>query len=273
MLCSSCTAETGRVGPGPGTHHGRGVTPKTRRILLQAVCKLGFVSIRDANARSDDAAAAISSKLKELYHAPLHVIVQTRANPPAERAEVLYRVCEAVFDLSSFPTNMISSLFSADEHESTPELRMAVEYMVELVVSGYQLASTPGDGPGDVCLQWGRLRASFFTLLQACRNPGLPPLALEAATAINNAECSAITTQLNFGAASSSIIFHDDVVGDDAVGDDALPAGAFLQIINETLEAIMKKKDQTTFGPQDSIRCTDDCVNALKNTSEGCSTS
>ena len=249
---------------GPGTHHGRGVTPKTRRILLQAVCKLGFVSIEDANARSDDIAGAISSKLKELFHAPLHVIVQTRANPPAERAEVLYRVCEAVFDLSSFPTNMISSLFSADEHKSTPELRMAVEYIVELVVSGYQLASTPGDGPGDVCVQWGRLRASFFTLLQACRNPGLPPLALEAATAINNAESSAITTQLNFGAASSSIIFHDDVDGDGA-----LPAGAFLQIINETLEAIMKKKDQTTFGPQDSIRCTDDCVNALKNSSEG----
>ena len=248
---------------GPGIHHGRGTTPKTRRILLQAVCKLGLVSIEEGNSNGDDNAGVISSKVKELFHAPLHVIVQTHTNPPGDRAEVLYRVCEAVFDLSAFPTQIIASLFSVDEHQNVPELRMAVEYIVELVVSGYQLVSTPGDSPDNICMQWGRLRAAFFSLLRVCRSPGLPPLALEAVAAINIAECNAISTQLNFGASSPSLIFHDDVVGDEA-----LPAGAFLQIINETLEAIMKEKDQSILSPQDAIRCTDDCVSSLKKSED-----
>ena len=70
-------------------------------------------------------------------------------------------MCEAVFDLSSFSPRLVSSLFSAHEHQNNPDYRKVVETIVELVVSGYQLASAPGDTPDNTCIQVSIIKIGF----------------------------------------------------------------------------------------------------------------
>lgn len=110
-------------------------------------------------------------------------------------------------------------------------------------------------------VQWGRLRASLFSLLRVCKSPSLPSLALEAIAALNQAECTAITTQCNRGPESPSIMFNEFVVGEET-----LPAGAFVAIIHETLDGIIKQRDRSTLSEHEAKQYTDDCVLALHTT-------
>jgi len=86
----------------------------------------------------------------------------------------------------------------------------------------------------------------------------LSPLALEAVAALNQAECAAITTQCKRGPDSPSIMFNGDVIGEET-----LPAGAFVEIIHESIANIIKKRDQSALSDQEAKRHTDDCVLAL----------
>jgi len=151
---------------GPEVDYGRGVTPKTRRILLQTISRIGVVAIEGttSNGTTSGHTEVVSAKLQELFQAPLQIILQTSGTCIGDKTDTIFRVCEAVFDLSSFSPRLVSSLFSSREHQDNPDYRKAVETIVELVVSGYQLASVPGDTPDNTCIQWGRLRGALFSV-------------------------------------------------------------------------------------------------------------
>lgn len=150
-------------------------------------------------------------------------------------AEKFFRICEAAFDLSAFSTEVASELFSPGGHARDPSMREGARGVVEAVVGGYSLLSTTsGSIPDATCIQWGRLRAAAFALIEACANPGLTSLAAEAVAAVNQAECEAIVAQCNAGRESNSSIFQDSVVGDDV-----LSAGAFVVVVRQVLDKVL----------------------------------
>lgn len=225
------------LGRGFGVFHGRGVTPKSRRVLLATLSRLGQVSTEGSDvATSDRNAEQISIRLRELFHTPLQIIIRESNSTHKNAATAIYRVCEAVFDLSSFSPNLVSTLFTVGDHENDPTAQRAMEVVVELVISGYRLddANVDTDVPTDRLIQWGRLRCALFTLFRACDGPGLPPLAAEAIVALNLAEYQAIMLLCNRGPKSTSLVFNEEVVGENV-----LSSGAFIFVLHEVLDRLL----------------------------------
>lgn len=84
----------------------RGTTPKSRRILLSVVCQIEAASPVGA-----------SSVLQDIFHSAIESIASQSGTPI--NANVLLSLCEASYDLSAFPSNIVASFFdSAGEREA-----------------------------------------------------------------------------------------------------------------------------------------------------------
>lgn len=131
---------------GPGIFHGKGVTPKSRRVLLKCLCRFGLIASQD----DPNSAAMISSELHQLFLSPLEkiLIVDSRSDLP--RAALVYCICEATYDLSSFPSEFCSQLFLSD-HNPESSLR-GTELIINTTVSGYKEYCT-FDEPTNVTIQ------------------------------------------------------------------------------------------------------------------------
>lgn len=80
----------------------QGTTPKSRRILLGVLCRIETISQSGA-----------SSVLQEIFHSAVASIA-AQSEAPLDHSSLL-TLCEATYDLSAFPPNVVSSLFEAGD--------------------------------------------------------------------------------------------------------------------------------------------------------------
>jgi len=266
---------------GPGVFHGEGVTPKTRRILLNIISHLSLLMVDDNTPTNKDgqhqnnAATSLSQEeqdeilqhLQKLFHAPIMSIVESSKNADLSHAEKIFLICESAFDLSSFPSRLTSTLFSNENHQSNAFVLEGVQSMINVAVSGYMLnpvqeVATRGS-PDMMHVQWGRLRGALILLFCSCANRGLPALAVDALISLNNAECQSIIHQCNAGPASLSNIFDESVISEDVV-----PAGAFVIVVNNALEGILSMSSKQMVNAEELAVSSKECVRALDNIRE-----
>ena len=118
---------------GHGVTFGKGVTPKSRRVLLKSICKLGImIMTKDPNTEG-----IIRSELYRLFQLPLTAIITATSNPGQSQASVMHGVCEATNDIASFPPEICSQLFQKNEN-SNEEILKGTQIIINTVVSGYQ---------------------------------------------------------------------------------------------------------------------------------------
>ena len=97
---------------GRGVIHGRGVLPKSRRILLGVICELEIAT---------GGAAGASGVLRELFESAVNSIAGLSAQMNSQfTADSLFQICENVFDLASFSPSMVGTLFDfkVEDHSS-----------------------------------------------------------------------------------------------------------------------------------------------------------
>jgi len=121
---------------GYGIDYGSGVTPKTRRILLNIISQLVFrlhgkITISKSTA----------SRVDGLFQKNYEYIVQIYGSQDSSIIEKMFHVCEATFDLASYPSDLIYSSLCP----SSPHLH-GYCCIIQLALSGYSLRWDVTDG-------------------------------------------------------------------------------------------------------------------------------
>jgi hypothetical protein len=212
--------------------HTQGTTPKSRRILLKVLCRIELGS---------QGSAGGSILLEKIFQSAVSSIIEQNGRPWDHIG--LLTLCEAAYDLSSFPSHILSSLFESGEHQD-----ICQRMLVDACCHGYTQASsltlsednvtqvrktsvpcsffTYHELTAEVITQWNRLRAALFTLISASGGPDIPQNLTLMVTAWTRSECEAICRQCDGGSTSRSSIFVDGIVAEDGV-----PAGLFVRSI------------------------------------------
>jgi hypothetical protein len=209
---------------------GKGTTPRSRRILVGVISRLGIYGMRknDIDLEPEE----ISSTLQRLVYGPLEEISQCGEEMNANE---MYKVSEACFELAACTPEICGMLFNVEADFFT-----GVQRLIGFGISGYSHYTQPRGWNPDLCLHWGRLRAALLTLFRSSCNPTLPDVALDAVHALNKAECEAVHSLFTSNVPSSAI-FKMSVIGDDL-----LPSGAFVRVIGEVLDKISARMQDTS---------------------------
>jgi hypothetical protein len=209
----SIEAERGR-----GVFHGKGVVPKSRRILLGALCHLEMASGGQAGA---------AGMLTGLFNSAVDTVLSFNGLESYDEW-VLFQLCETTFDIAAFSPEIVASLF-IDEN---PRHAECLKTLTRAGVQGYQRLPHSEASLSE----WNRVRAAHFELIKTVASPDLPERALEMIYAIVYAECEAISVQCRAGQSSESSIFHDEVISPDRI-----PAGLLLEALDEIIRAARSK--------------------------------
>lgn len=237
---------------GPGVFHGKGILPRSRRIIIGVISRLSMIDVCQSM-------QSVQSMLVEKFFSPVTAIATSREAAIAGDPERVYRICEAAFDLASFSSEIVSGLFAPSEEDEAGRVRIdCLHTLVETGISGYKRISTSSP-PDNYCIQWGRLRGALLALMRKSAYPGLPPLAVEAVVKWNHVECEAIATQCHAGPASISSIFHESVISEDMV-----PAGAFVRVIGEILGDLSDHSKRLECSPERMLESFTYCILVLE---------
>jgi hypothetical protein len=114
---------------GRGVLHGRGVLPKSRRILLGVICHLEVTT---------GGAAGASGVLKDIFFSAVNSVasLNTQINQPT--ADMLFQICEHVFDLAAFSPTMVRSLFDFKIEAVVSPEAMCMKVLHDSGVFGYK---------------------------------------------------------------------------------------------------------------------------------------
>jgi hypothetical protein len=203
---------------GQGIWHGKGVTPKSRRILLNVLCRIETIA---------EGPTVISALLGGLFNSTIETIASFSLRPKSLDEHTLFELCEAVHDIVSFPSAMAISMFDSAEGAGREQKDACVEALSSAVLEGYRCSSTNNE-PNEIVHQWNRLRAAMFYLLTSTNGRDMQHRVAEMIQSFVQAECEAIQRQCAAGRCSTSSIFCDEIVSEDAV-----PAGVFVRVFSE----------------------------------------
>ena len=210
--------------------HGKGVTPKSRRILLGIICHLEIVT---------EGKAGCANMLTDLFDAAVTSIAQIDSASTKHHENTVFQMCENTWDLAAFSPVIISTLFNCDNDQTTTK-RDCIRNLATFICKGYQrLALHYEVSPLDV--QWNRLRAAFFTLLRTGASGDLANALVEIIEAINRAECEAIHIQCQAGKDASSSLFVDELVSEENI-----PTGLFVKVIGEYIDRVHSNKGEAS---------------------------
>ena len=209
----------------PGQMHGKGVTPKSRRLYLTAFSKIGLITMNAHPATSD----AISTELKMLFQKPIDVILSCKQRTDLTQVQAMFILCEACFDLSAFPPMLCKELFAVNGYGTA-----ATEVLIDACLSGFN--QNLNEEPSDVAIQWGRLRGATVALIRSSADCGLPEFAVEAIKALSNAECNAVVSYCNHNYDVCSSIFHELVISEEICA-----AGSFIIAIRDGIAAMRSR--------------------------------
>lgn len=107
----------------PDCVHGKGVTPMSRRLILNTISRFALFEMKGSTDRSHKSRAI----LQQLLHAPLNDIASQRDAPTS--ADKFFRMCEAAIDLSFFSPELVVDLFNNPSED--------LGSMFGCVISGY----------------------------------------------------------------------------------------------------------------------------------------
>lgn len=111
---------------GFGVHHGKGVCPQSRRILLAVICRLEMAS---------QGCGGASQILSEVFD---HVIVTiTTVGSHGVNESTLAQMVEATFDLAAFPPPIVCTLF-VNENVSGEKKTVCLETLTSACLLGYK---------------------------------------------------------------------------------------------------------------------------------------
>jgi hypothetical protein len=199
-----------------GVHHGRGVAPKSRRILLSVLCHLETLSRGQGGA---------STMLLDIFDRTIETIVNMNGHVSSGETK-FYFLCEATLDIAAFSSTLIRSLFEPDDDVSKNS--RCLEMLADACVKGYRMINP--DPPSPEIYQWNRYRAAIFSLLKAAAHPDLPERSINMIQILISAECDAIATQCTMMPLCSSSLFNDEVVSPETV-----PAGLFVKVLGDVI--------------------------------------
>lgn len=131
---------------GPGIHHGKGVTPRTRRILLETISRFAMIA-NSTPGLLNDGGMHVDNLLQELFHSSVTSIVNRKSQ--LMDADTLFQICEETFDIASFSPTVVSQLFAPS---SKPLAIECVSTMLQSGVYGYERALLC-DGPDTALIQ------------------------------------------------------------------------------------------------------------------------
>lgn len=201
---------------GRGVLHGKGVLPKSRRILLGVICHLEIITRGAANA---------SDQLRNTFMISVESIARmSRENHLT--LDLLFDMAENVFDLAAFSPEMIQSLFNFAANDAASPNATCLLVLTE----GGNFGFRSGNADFEAIYEWNRLRAALYCLFKGSGAPDLPNTAIAPMTKWIQEECDAIIAQCNLGPKSASTIFCEELISEDGV-----PAGVFVYAIGEIL--------------------------------------
>jgi hypothetical protein len=248
---------------GQGVFHGRGVVPKSRRILLSTICHLEAVSAGATNA---------SGVLRGIFDSAIASIVSSGAEAAAFTPDALFCICENVFDLAAFSPTTVATMFDFQVDDIKSPQRACLEVLHRAGLCGFGAVAThimPYETLFQVrenvykpftihslvnlqnstsflrALQWNRLRAAVFTLLQTAGSLDFPPAVIQMAIVWIRTECEAILFQCSAGPTLSSPIFRDDLISEEVV-----PAGLLVRVAGELVQRAFAAGRQLDSVPQ-----------------------
>jgi len=113
-----------------GVDYGRGVTPKSRRILLNIICRLEIVT---------KGAAGCSAMLTELFETAVSSIAAYATADPLsmEDENVLFYICENTWDIAAFSPSIVVSLFNYADGQSSIKLA-CLQVITRAICRGFQ---------------------------------------------------------------------------------------------------------------------------------------
>mmetsp|Transcript_30193 Transcript_30193/g.46055 ORF Transcript_30193/g.46055 Transcript_30193/m.46055 type:complete len:1307 (-) Transcript_30193:228-4148(-) len=236
---------------GAGIHYGKGVTPRTRRILLETISTFTKLA-KSTPGLLQDGGTEADRMLRELFEsAVMHL---SRIPRPGNFDEkTLFEICEHTYDISAFDASLVSCLFS---DSSEPIVLDCVSTMMEAGVYGYRNCMTC-NGKDKEMVQWSRLRGALVNNIKASAHPGLLSRAIEALVLLTTAECEAIMLQCNSGPSSQSYIFNETIFPDDG-----LPTGAFVIVMAD----LLNNENLSQSIVQDYIRAASQCCTPVLQT-------
>jgi hypothetical protein len=206
----------------PGQLHGKGVTPKSRRVFLTALSKIGLSTMKAHPTTSE----SISAELKSLFQKPIDVIISCKQRTDVTHAQAMFILCEACFDLSAFPPKLCKELFAVNGFGTA-----ATEALIEACLNGFTQSSN--EEPSESAIQWGRLRGATVALLRSSADCGFECNSVEALKALINAECNAVVSYCKANRDACSSIFHELVVSEEVCA-----AGSFVITVRDGIAAL-----------------------------------
>jgi len=125
-----------------GDLRGKGMTPKSRRLLLGVLCRLEFVS---------EGRGGMSEILTGIFDRAIEAISSFNGQELCD-GRAFFELCETTFDIAAFPTSVVTHLF--DPESGGPHRTRCLETLTDVCVQGYHSFSTT-NGHNDATLQVG----------------------------------------------------------------------------------------------------------------------
>lgn len=215
--------ERGFDSTGQSILYGKGVLPKSRRILLGVICHLEFTT----------GVHSASEILKEIFESSVMSIADLgeKATNGHFTGLSLSQICETVFDLAAFSKNVVETLFNFTGDEAIGPRAKCLRVLHYTGVYGFKAISDPSNFTPHSLFHWNRLRAALFMLIKASGSPDLPFTAIELVLAGISTECDAILLQCKAGPKSTSLIFQQDLISEESI-----PSGTFVEALGDILE-------------------------------------
>jgi hypothetical protein len=138
-----------------GVSHGKGVTAKSRRILVNTICRIVHM---DSGPGQQEA----SEVLHDLFYS---LIVSTAELSNPGDVERMYRITENVLDLSAFSPSLISEIFDDIDSEHRTARDQFLSGVVTMCRYGYSFAVHDDDVVIQVCLLKRMTFASVLSYL------------------------------------------------------------------------------------------------------------
>lgn len=114
---------------GKGVLHGKGVLPKSRRILLGVICHLEL---------SSEGQMGASAVLEDLFKSSVLDIANVGNVQQAQLTPAtLFDICENVFDLAAFSKSMIHSLYDFNVDDPESPLNRCISLLSHAGVAGF----------------------------------------------------------------------------------------------------------------------------------------
>jgi len=118
---------------GAGIYHGEGVTPRTRRILLETISKFTQLA-KETPGLLVDGGTNADNLLREVFYSAVLYISKIPNTGDFDEVTI-FQLCEITFDIASFDSSLVSYLFSDSGDSMTID---CVNTMIQAGMYGYK---------------------------------------------------------------------------------------------------------------------------------------